>query len=75
VNPSSKSYITEVKSHKVSGVAAQAKIGEYTHTFNPQDFHQLVFETYGLWEHLIAVSSIIGYQGSRPPCNGRTLSQ
>lgn len=53
INPTSQSYITEVKSHKVSGAAAQrahqAKIRKYSSTINPQDFHPLVFETYGLW--------------------------
>jgi len=53
VNPSAKSYIQEVKSHEVTGAAAQrahqSKIRKYTSSINSQDFHPLVFETYGFW--------------------------
>jgi hypothetical protein len=53
VNPSAKSYINEVKSHEVTGAAAQrahqSKIRKYTSSINSQDFHPLVFETYGFW--------------------------
>jgi len=53
VNPSAKSYVNEVKSHEVTGAAAQRahqlKIRKYTSTINSQDFHPLVFETYGFW--------------------------
>jgi hypothetical protein len=53
INPSAKSYVNEVKSHEVTGAAAQrahqSKIRKYTSAINSQDFHPLVFETYGYW--------------------------
>jgi hypothetical protein len=53
VNPSAATYIAENKSHQVNGATAnrayQQKMRKYSTYVDPQDFHPLVFETYGYW--------------------------
>jgi hypothetical protein len=52
-NPSSPSYIREVKSQANNGAAAQRahqyKIRKYSKFVDEQDFHPMVFETFGYW--------------------------
>jgi len=52
-NPASPSYTKEVKTHAINGAAAQRahqfKMRKYSSFVDAQDFHPLVFETFGYW--------------------------